>query len=348
MGKRIGVMGAGAVGSYMGAFMSRAGYDVTLIDPWGAHIDRIKGQGLHVSGFQGNFTVQVKALHLAEAQQVTEPFDVIFLPVKSYDTEWAAHFAKRFLAEKGIMVSSQNCMNDLLIASIVGYEREVPCVVSGFAVALWEPGHVQRRSESEGPGHKVFRVGELHGKVTPRVEELAEILSCIDGAYATSNIWGERWSKLTLNAVGNPVSAMTGLGSQGVAEYASARRIEVHLAMESMRVGLALSYNVDPYKGVEAQVWARANEGDTFEELESIFHAEPGREDWQASMAQDVIKGRKTEIDQMNRYIVDRGREAGTGTPVNAAVVQVVSEIEMGRLVPEPANLDRVLSMTGL
>ena len=113
------------------------------------------------------------------------------------------------------MLSSQNCMNDLLVASIVGHEREAPCVISGFAVALWEPGKVVRRREPEGAGHSVFRVGELHGKITPRVEELVELLGSVDGAYATSNIWGERWSKLALNAASNPVVAITGLGAQG-------------------------------------------------------------------------------------------------------------------------------------
>jgi len=168
MGKRIAIVGVGAVGSYIGAFMSREGHDITLIDMWGEHVDRMKEHGLSVSGPDGEFTTPVKAVHLTDAQQEKDPFDIIFLSVKSYDTEWAAHFAKRFLTPDGIVVSAQNCMNDHLIASIVGYQREVPCVVSGIAVALWEPAHVQR-DEPTGSGHKVFRVGEPYGKITPRV-----------------------------------------------------------------------------------------------------------------------------------------------------------------------------------
>ena len=117
--KRIAIFGAGAVGSYIGAFIDRAGHDVTLVDPWAAHVDRIQKEGLQVSGPQGEFVQRVRAVHWADAQAFNEPFDVIFLAVKSYDTEWAAHFAKRFLSDDGVMLSSQNCMNDLLVASIV-------------------------------------------------------------------------------------------------------------------------------------------------------------------------------------------------------------------------------------
>ncbi len=192
MNKRIAIVGVGAVGSYIGALISKAGHDITLIDMWKAHVDRMKEHGLRVSDPQTEFTVPVKAVHLTDAQQISDPFDIIFLSVKSYDTEWAAHFAKRFLVPDGIMVSAQNCMNDPIVASIVGYQREVPCVLSGIAVELWEPGHVQRDTVSAGPGQNIVRVGEPHGNITHRVEELAELLSCVDGSCATPNIWGER------------------------------------------------------------------------------------------------------------------------------------------------------------
>ena len=347
MSKRIAIVGVGAVGSYIGAFMSREGHDITLIDMWGAHVDRMREHGLTVSRPEGEFTVPVKAVHLTDAQQIRDPFDIIFLSVKSYDTEWATHFAKRFLAPNGVVVSAQNCMNDHLIASIVGYQWEVPCVVSGIAVALWEPAHVQR-DEPTAPGHNVFRVGEPHGKITPRVEELAELLGCVDGACATSNIWGERWSKLTQNGSSNALIAMTGLGSQGVAQDPRGRLVGIQLAKESVQVGQALNYDVEPMRGVAADVWARADEGDVFEELDARLQPKEGRADRKNSMAQDVTKGRKTEIEHMNGYIVERGREAGIPTPVQAAIVQVVKDIEAGRLAPDPANIERVLGMAGL
>jgi len=346
--KRIGVFGAGAVGSYIGGLLSKADYNITLIDPWDSHVQEIQQSGLRIVGPAGDFVQHMKALHLSDAQSITDPFDIIFLSVKSYDTEWAAHFAKRFLSNNGVMLSAQNCMNDLLVASIVGHDREIPCVISGFAVALTEPGKVIRRQEPEGGGHKVFRVGELHGKITPRVEEIVEMLTHVDGAYATQNIWGERWSKLTLNAGSNPVMAITGFGAQGLAENPSARKLYIQIGKESVQVGQALDYQIEPINGIPAEVWARADEGDALEELDAVIETRGDPENWRSSMAQDIDKGRKTEVNQMNGYIVEKGMEVGIATPVNEAVVKLITDIESGKVKPDPSHADRILGANRL
>ena len=348
MDKRICIMGAGAVGSYIGACLSKAKHDVTLIGMWGAHVEAMKANGLRATSTEDEFTVPVKALHLAEVQQIREPFDIALISMKSYDTEWAAHFIKRFISPTGMVVSAQNCMNDSLVASIVGYNRAIGCVLSTIAVALWEPGHVHRGRESgRDRGYVVFRVGELHGRITPRVEELAQLFSSVDGARATSNIWGERWAKLTANSSSNPITAMTGLGSEEVAAEPRARLIQIHISKESVQVGQALNFDIEPIKGRPAEMWARADEGEVLEELDALF--QPGSApDWKSSMAQDVAKGRPTEIDYMNGYIVERGAEIGVATPVNAAVVDAVKEIDAGRAAPDPSNLERVLAAAGL
>jgi len=350
---RIAIMGAGAAGSYIGAFLTREGQDITFIDQWPEHVETMKRDGIRASGSQGDFTVPVKALHLTEAQSLFaregEPFDIAFVAVKSYDTEWATHFIKRYLKPTGFVVSSQNCMNDELIASIVGWEREVPCVMSHIEVALWEPGHVTRGGEpGRDHGHDVFRVGETNGRVTPRVEHLVNMLSCIDGAKVTTNIWGERWAKLAQNSMGNPVGGISGLGSQGMAQDPRARMLRIHLARETVLVGKALNYNVEPVAGFDADTWARANEGDVFEEIDANLQARRGRVDWHSSMAQDVKKGRRSEIDYMNGYVVRKGQEVGVPTPASAAVVAAMREIDAGRLKPDPYNIDRVLEEAGL
>ena len=341
-------MGVGAAGSYIGAFLTREGEDVTLIDQWPQHVEAMKKSGLRASGSQGDFTVPVKALHLAEVQRVQDPFDIVFLAVKSYDTEWAAHFVKRYLASTGYMVSSQNCMNDELIASIVGHEREVPCVMTHIQVALWEPGHVTRGgSVGRDRGHDVFRVGETNGKITPRVEHLASLLSCTDGARVTTNIWGERWSKLVQNSMGNPVDGISGLGSQELAQSSSARSLRIHLARETVMVGKALHYDIEPVGGFDAETWTRANQGDVFEEIDASLGPREGGGNWYSSMAQDMKKGRRSEIDQMNGYVVNVGQEVGVATPVSSAIVAAMREVDAGRLVPDPSNIARVLESAG-
>ena len=349
MSKKMAVFGAGAAGSYIGGFLTREGYDISLIDMWGTHVDKMNKDGLHISGCQGDFVVPVKAIHLADAIQIHNKFDVIFLAVKSYDTEWAAHFCKRLLKSDGVIVSNQNCMNDSLIAGIVGFNREIGCVMSSITVGLWEPAHVNRGGQpGRDIGHDVFRVGELNGRITPRVEEITDVLSCIDDAKATANIWGERWSKLTTNASSNPVTAMTGLGSNGVAEIPEARRIQIEISKECCRVGISQKYEIEKIKGVEAEIWSRADEGSIFEDLDSKFMPDSGKGDWKSSMAQDVSKGRKTEVLFMNGYVAQEGLIAGVPTPVNTAITKIIDEIDAGIRTPDVDNIGEVLRMAGI
>ena len=107
------IVGAGAAGSYIGAFLTREGHDVTILDMWGEHVDAMRSGGINVTGCQGPFNVSVNAHHFSDAMQINQQFDIIFLAVKSYDTEWVAHFAKRLLRNDGVVVDNQNCMNDL-------------------------------------------------------------------------------------------------------------------------------------------------------------------------------------------------------------------------------------------
>ena len=175
------------------------------------------------------------------------------------------------------------------------------------------------------------------------MEEIVDILSCVDDAKATTNLWGERWSKLTMNSSGNPVGAMTGLGGIGVAAMPDARRIQIEICKESCQVALAQNYQVEPIRGVSAVTYARADDGEVYEELDAKHQPSGEGPDWKSSMSQDVAKGRRTEIEFMNGYIVEQGRRVGIQTPVNAAIVQVVKQVESGQLQPGPDNVRRVL-----
>ena len=349
MDKRIAIVGAGAIGGYLGAFLTRDGRDVTLIDTWGEHVETMKRSGLRISGTQGDFAVDVNAVHLSDAQSIGDPYGVVIIAVKSYDTRWVAHLVKDLVEPTGMVVCAQNCMNDGLIASIVGHTRVVGCVLSGVGVAMWEPGTVARGGPpGRDRGHDVFRVGELTGMISGRIEQLADALRCIDDARVTTNIWGERWSKLATNACSHPVDAMTGLGSRRIGQNPSARLIQVHIVRETVMVGRALGYRTEPIRGLAADEWEEAQDGEAIEALSSRFESGPGVSDWRSSMGQDVTKGRRTEIDFMNEYIADRGRDVGIPTPVNSAISEVVRGIDRGDILPDISNIDRTMELAGL
>ena len=348
MGDKIAIMGPGAVGSFVGAHFVREGEDVTFIDMWPEHVETMRSKGLRASSSYDDFTVPVKAMHLTEAQNLQDLFDIAFITVKSYDTEWATHFIKRYVKPDGFFVSIQNCWNDPVIGGIVGPERALGSVASHIEVALWEPGHVNRGGElGRDHGHVVFRVGEHNSQITPRSEKIAAMLDRIDAAYATDNLWGERWSKLCQNGMGNAISAMTAMGSQELAKDARCLSIRIHLAKEGAQVGLAQGLNVVDVAGKPAQMWAEADKGDVFEELNDFLGTRGGNVNWLASMAQDVKKGRRSEIDYMNGLICDKGREVGVATPFHDAIVDAMHGIDDGSLKPDPSNVDRILRALG-
>ncbi|PKB64968.1 MAG: hypothetical protein BZY80_01240 [SAR202 cluster bacterium Io17-Chloro-G2] len=348
MADKIAIMGPGAVGSYVGAFLVREGEDVTFIDMWPEHVETMKSKGLRASGSQGDFTVPVNAMHLTEAQGIHDLFDIAFITVKSYDTEWATHFIKRYVKPDGFFLSIQNCWNDPVIGGIVGSDNALGCIASHIEVALWEPGHVLRGGEpGRDHGHTVFRVGEHDGRVTNRSEGIAKKLDCIDAAYATDNLWGERWSKLCQNGMGNAISSISGMGSQEMALDARLRMIRIHLAKEGAQVGLAMGLNVVDMSGKPAAMWADADKGDVFEELDDFMSTRGGNVNWLASMAQDVKKGRQSEIDFMNGLVSEKGREVAVTTPFHDAVIDAMHGIDDGSIKQGSENVDRVLRAAG-
>ena len=350
MGKRLLFIGAGAVGSYIGAFLSRAGHDVTLVDPWSDQVEAVRQHGISVTGPHEPFEARPAALHLHEAARLPRDYEIAFVAMKAYDTAWAAQLALRHLAPEGFVVSAQNCWPDPVVAAAAGAGRAVGLVMSKIGVAMWKPGHVERGMEKgQGKGHDVFRAGEHDGRVTPRVTELAQMLSVIDGAQATDNLWGERWAKLCQNAMGNPVQAMSGLGTLEIASSEVGRAIIIHLGGESARVGLALGHRVPKFGGAPAEQWADAGRRETYETLDRMLTpTSTGARSWRASMAQDVTKGRPTEIDYMNGHVVAQGREHRVPTPVSAAVVDVIHEVQAGKRQPAPQNIEQTLRRAGL
>src|SRR3979409_2018163 len=215
MGRKIAMVGSGAGGGYAGAHMVQAGEDVTFIDPWPEHVEHMRKHGLRVTHAKdvAEFSVPVRALHVTDAQQLAKetPFDIAFVCMKSYDTAWATTLIQQDLAPDGYVVSLQNCMNEETIASIVGWGKTLGCIASSITVNLPEPGHIHRGAGKGGAAHTVFRAGEVHGRITQRAEEICRLVGYADSAKVTSNLWGERWSKLVANVMGNGLSACTGL-----------------------------------------------------------------------------------------------------------------------------------------
>ena len=287
----------------------------------------------------------VNALHVHECQSlITAPVDAALVCTKSYDTEWATLLIKDYLADSGFVVSLQNGMNEARIASVVGWGRTLGCIANAIGVEIREAGHAVRTYQPGGSSHTVFRIGEIHGRPTPRAEAVATALAQVDNAKITTNLWGERWSKLTWNSMSNGLEVIAGLAGKQLTVEPTARRAMIRLAGEAVAVGEALGYTLEPIFGIDARRWRTGVTGGDLYSLESAISTSPdSTSEMRSSTARDFANRRRLEIPFLNGLIADKGTEVGVATPAHDNVVALTHAIEKGELKPSKALLDQML-----
>ncbi len=339
MDNKIAILGAGAIGSCIGADLTKSGYQVALIDQWPAHVEAMKTKGLHIQMPEEEVKISVQAFHLCELCGLQPQFDMVFLTAKSNDTGWLVEFIQPYLKAGGVLVSLQNSLNDEVIAPIIGAHRDIASTVE-LSAELFEPGRVQRNTDRD---HTWFALGELDGRVTPRLEEIGRILRHTAKVDITTNIWGTKWSKLVLNSMTSGMCGILHARNWELAQRAELRRICVKLGRESLLVAKALGVTLEPLFGLSAEDLLSS----TDELLEKNLFAISSTIGTKARtmILQDHLKGRRSEVDYINGLIVRKGKEAGVPTPVNEIIVSLNHQIERGLLRPDPSNFTLVEKM---
>ena len=335
--KKIAVLGSGAIGSSVAADIARAGHDLTVIDQWPAHVEAMRTQGLVVRIPDESFTVRLDAYHLCEVCTLNRTFDLVLLSPKSYDAAWMAQFIAPYLAPDGVLVPLINSLNDEWVAPIVGRGRDVGCAFE-LSAEVFTPGELQRNTMRD---RTWFGVGELDGRLTPRLEALQQVLSCAGKVTLTTNVWGAKWAKLVNSSMILAPFGMLGLQSWQATEIPEVFRLCIRLGRETMAVGAALGIAIEPIFGMSAEEFNDSTDAIVEKLLRAILihHGETARQ-VRGVVLQDYLKGRMTETAYLNGLIARKGREAGVPTPANDAVVEIGRRIEAGLLKPERSNVE--------
>ena len=341
MDRKIAVLAPGGVGGPVGGLVTKAGHDVVLIDQWPAHVDAMNANGLRITigtrqEPEGEIVVPVRAYHLYEVCTLRRQFDIVILTAKSYDTRWLVHFIEPYLKPDGVLVSMQNSLNDEWIAPIIGKHRDLACVLTGGGELL-APGHVWRNRSLQ---HPYYTLGELDGKVTPRLGELVKILSDAGKTMVSTDILAAKWTKLVLNSQ----SGVASLCNERTWNLVDDPRYVPALAQitrEAMQIGVALGYRWEPIAGMTAEnllgepervvrnLIANTKRGSSKDSMNMVQH--------------DVKVGRPTEVGgYLNGLLVRKGREANVPTPMNEAIVALHERMERGELPWDISNLDLV------
>ena len=342
MQHRIAVLGAGAIGSSVGADLTKAGLDVTIVDQWPAHVEAMRSSGLHVVMSDEDLHVPVRACHLCDLAATNPVFDIVLLAAKSYDSPWLAPFIKPYLADDGVLVGVQNSMNDDLHASIVGRGRTMGCVVE-LSAELFTPGHVHRNTPRGGTW---FAVGELDGTITPRAKEIQAIMRNVGKVDLPANIYGAKWTKLMVNSMTMGPFSLLGLRSGDALELPGIYEAAVRLGKETLAVGAALGYRIEPVFGLRADEFAGSNDEVLVTAMKTLL-GHTGKRSRTAPI-HDRLKGRRTEMDYINGLVSRKGREVNVPTPCNDAVAEMARQINAGTLPMEAANFERFKQKIGM
>jgi len=339
------LLGGGAVGSYVGGMLAAAGTEVVLLEGWPAHVEALRARGLAIASPEGENVTRLEAWHLSEAYRLRrlKP-GIAILAAKLYDTGWSATLLAQWLPPETPVATMQNALAEEVVARAVGWGRTLGVIAGGLDVSLTGPGAV-RRSRRRGSG-TTFKVGEVHGRATPRAQALAALLDRVDRAVVTSDLWGERWVKLCANCMTTGLSGLTGLSLREVYSREDTRALAVKLAGEVLAVGRALGFDAPAIFGLVAHAWHAAAAGEPAS-LAKAMDAMGGQAgsmsgDGMSGTLQDLRKGRPSEVDFFNGFVAAEGGRAGLEVPLNSAIARMIREVESGT---RPIGLDALAEL---
>lgn len=330
------IIGAGALGGLVAARMEAAGAPVCLAVRDAQAAALLLRAGLRVTGVGGAAAVSISEVAPLEAYPPDARFDLILLATKAHDAILLAPRLPGLLAPGGTLLPIQNGG----VPQMLGKRLGTGLVLGGLSnlgATLSAPGVYEQRNA----GHLL--IGELAGGASERTERIRGWLARAVDVKTTLNFSGAVWSKLLLNC---SVSTLGAIAGQTMSEYIGlpeARGLFHRVYAEGLRVALASGARPEPmlvdpvppgWNGGIVQ--GEAHEAWLGRILQGYGAAKP-------SMLQDFERGRRTEIDFINGYVVDLGTQLGVPTPANAALVATVHAITEGRLAPDPALLGAIL-----
>ena len=329
---RTAIYGAGSLGTILGAYISKAGVTIDLINRNKAHIEALQTRGAQVVG-----TVQMtQPVTAYTPDEMSGTYDIIFLMTKQQHNAEVVTMLKDYLAEDGVVVTFQNGLPEVQIAEILGEERVLGCTVA-WGATMQGPGVCELTSE---PDALSFSLGAISAKRNKHFDQVKELLSLMGTVDVEENFIGTRWSKLLINAAFSGMSAVLGCTFGEAAGNRQSRRVVQALIKECIDVCAKGGIRIEPVQGKDiVKLLDYHNAVKKAIAFLIIPIAIRKHAKLKASMLQDIEKGKFTEVDAINGAVSDLGRKVHCPTPANDCVVEIIHRIERGELKPCFDNL---------
>lgn len=329
---RYAIYGAGSLGTVLGAYMTKGGITVDLVNRNKAHVDALNENGAVISG-----TINMKVpVHAILPEQMEGIYDVIFLMTKQLHNREVVTKLLPFLSEKSVIVTLQNGLPEPLIAEIAGSGRTIGCVVE-WGATLKGPGECELTSD---PASMSFHMGRMEGITDEQMSLVKSLLETMCPVDVEEDLLGVRWSKLLINATFSGLGTVMGGRFGDVSESREARPIALACMKECMDVGHAAGAVFAPVQGkdITKLFYYRGSLKKAFASFLMPIAMKKHRR-IEPSMLQDMKKGKPCEIDAINGVVCEWGRKTGIPTPVNDRIVEIVKKEQNGELPLSPDNL---------
>ena len=318
----ITIVGAGAIGGVLGAYLTRAGERVRLVDTDADHVAAMRVNGLTIQGFAETFTVPVEA---STPEDLTEPLDVVLLAVKAQHTMDAIEEIRPLLTPTSVVVSCQNGLCERVIAGLIGAERTVGCFVN-FSADYIEPGVIAYG------GVGSLYLGELDGHLSDRVRALQDALTPWGAVQVTDNIWGYLWGKMGYANMLFATALVDATMADVIDRY---RPLMVELATEVYAVAAREGVTAEPFDNVEPSIYYPPERRDPLviqQSLDALVARRRRDKKSKSGIWRDLaVRRRKTEVDQQIALVADVAADHGLPVPLTNRLVDMIHDLEEGR-----------------
>ena len=330
---KIAIYGAGSLGIILGAYMTKGGIPVDLINRNPSQVDALKKNGARVTG-SIQFSVPVSALLPSEMK---EKYEVIFLMTKQQDNERVVQGLIPFLKEDGVLCTMQNGLPEPGIAKIIGEERVLGCTIA-WGATLEGPGISRLTSDLDT---LTFSLGSLtRKKDDPMLQKIRQLLETMGPVEIEENFIGARWVKLLVNSAFSGMATVLGCTFGDVSKNKDARLCAQRIIKECIDVAHSANIVIEPIQG--KNVVKLFDYSSQIKKRISFFlipFAMKKHQFLKPSMLQDLENGKLCEIDSINAIVSSYGKEVHVKTPYNDLVVKIIHDFEQKKGKPGFKNL---------
>jgi len=331
---KVAIYGAGAMGSILGAYITKAGYEIDLINRNKEHIKALKQTGVKIIG-KANFTQKVSALL---PEEMTEQYDIILLMTKQRFNKEIMEFLVPYIGKNGVVCTMQNGLPEISVAEVIGKDKTIGCTMS-WGATFHGKGVVELTSE-ESRDTLTFSIGKYGNNDDRLFEYIVELLNTMGDVKIEKNFIGARWSKLLVNAAFSGLSVVTGATFGELCDNKASRVLALEAIKECIEVARAANVTIEPIQGKD--VVKLMNYRNWFKKKISLFIlpiAMKKHRNIRSSMLRDIQRGKKTEVYAINGVVSESGDNVNVNTPINDSIIEIVEKIENKEFSPSWDNL---------